>query len=139
MDSSLKSYNTKELGEQIEEMQSDISEQIESINFGGCVHFAHYFSKKLEELGVPYEICYASTWNDMSKAESCSHVMVEIPEIGFVDGIEIADKEAMEKEYKSHIYSGDSTDKVRNMSGWNKEYDRNQNIHLEQLINKHIK
>ena len=139
MDLLRKSYNQEEFLERIGEMQSDISERIASINYGGCIHFAHYFSKKLEELGVPHEICYASTWNDMSKAESCSHVMIEIPEIGFVDGLEIADKEAVEKEYKSYIYSGDNTDGVRNMSGWNDDYDRSQNTHLEQLINKHIK
>ena len=74
----------------IESLQDKISRSIRDINEGGCIHFAYYFSKRLAELKIFHKILFVDidpidlTYNGFVPV---NHVLVWIPEIGYVDGV----------------------------------------------------
>lgn len=61
----------------------------EMLNSGGCVHFAYYLSKKLQELNIKHSLhCFMYTYEDSLDIldSGCRHIVVNIPEVGIIDG-----------------------------------------------------
>lgn len=136
---------TKEL---IYNMQAEIEKKIHCLNNGGCIHFAYYFSKALKLANVPHKIVLANQEPidvRYEYFESVSHVMVYIPEIGYIDGYELFPTKRSyfdlwdDERYKRHLHlSNKKLNNLRNNYRWNPMYSRDQNMKLEKIIQKHI-
>ena len=126
--------------EKIKNLQSDICNQIDSINCGGCIHFAYYLSKQLTALKVEHTILfvnYSPIYLMYSKFNPVSHVAVYVPEIGYIDGEEIFTN--IRHPYKAvRKVSLKKLDHFRNNFEWNSWYDTDQNFRLEHLIQKNL-
>lgn len=123
---------------QVELMQSEIKEKIPSLNCGGCIHFAYYFTERLKELKIPYKVYSFNNWatgKTYSTFKSVHHITVYIDRIGFVDGYKTVQHK--NKRYKCHIRLKD-LNRLRWRSDWNHEYNVNCNQLLEKIINKYI-
>lgn len=128
----------------ISNMQIDIKKSIKNINYGGCIQFAYYFSKALKKLGIQYRIVFLDyftipelTYDNFTPVH---HVMVYIPEIGYIDGEEtsIKAKEFSSQFYRSALMSSKKLDYFRTNFRWSRKYDLTQNSKLEKIISKHI-
>lgn len=132
----------KLLVDKISTLQSKISKSIYGINFGGCIHFAYYFSKRLKELNIDHKIVftdYVPINLSYDQFTSVSHVAVYIKNIGYIDGEDIHEDTSFKKQYIRHVkVSTKKLDAFRNGYEWNDEYDIFQNSRLEILINKYI-
>lgn len=128
----------------INKLQKKISEKIEFINNGGCIHFAYYFSKRLRELGIEHSVAFRHiTQFDLTYARyvPSEHVAIYIEGIGYIDG------ESTVQDFKENYYivkvskriSLKKLDYFRNGHGWNDLYNTEQNHKVGQLINKYIR
>jgi len=130
---------------QIKALQKDIKKYIDSINYGGCVHFAYYFSKKLSYLGIKNHVVFLDKSDPIKISykdfDGVDHAMVFIPNIGYIDGLRIV-KDFRELNYR-YIKSKiplTKLDNFRNMEDiWCSDYDTEQNFLLQDLINEHIR
>ena len=129
--------------DKINKLQKKISEEIEFINCGGCIHFAYYFSKRLRELGIEHSVAFRDiTQFDLTYARytPSQHVAIYIEGIGYIDGISTV------QDFKQNYYivkvtksiSLKKLDYFRNEYEWNYLYDTEQNHKVGQLINKYI-
>ena len=129
--------------DKINKLQKKISEKIEFINSGGCIHFAYYFSKRLRELGIKHSVAFRHTTQfDLTYARyiSSQHVAIYIEGIGYIDG-ESTVQEFKEDYYIVRVSKSISLKKLnyfRNECEWNDLYDTEQNHKVGQLINKYI-
>lgn len=136
------------LKKNIAQMQSNIRDEIYAINRGGCIHFAYYFSKRLHELKIPHKITFL--YDDymfstkISEFESATHVLVYIPEIGYVDGETTYDKSELRGSHyhyrnrKTVKLSVKTLNLFRNTPHWNPTYSKHQNNNLKDIIYSHI-
>lgn len=120
----------------IDDLQYRISDEIENLNYGGCIHFAYYLSKKLKSLNIDHKItlldhCKAFITKDKFRENGVSHVMIFIPEIGFVDGYRTYEGNPpyYYKNYKQISFAVRHYDWI-----WNPSYDTSQNNRLRQII-----
>lgn len=131
----------KNLGEKIKNLQLEIQFRIDHINEGGCIHFAYFLSKKLKELKISHKIIYLNS-SPLEKPRSCAHVVVYIPNIGYVDGRKTIKTKAeltSSRSYKCyHDFSEYEHNHVRLTGNWNWSYWKRQNKLLSYLIKKHI-
>lgn len=133
---------TRELKSKIESMQEELCDRIYSLNSGGCIHFAHYFSKALKNLGVPYKI-YALDRNELyfssyGNFHSVNHVVVYVEGIGYIDGHETVKDPRESYRYRRHIKLKD-TDRLRFDYDWSPFYSGGYyNPILEKIVNKYI-
>lgn len=120
----------------IDDLQCRISEEIEDLNYGGCIHFAYYLSKKLKSLKIEHKIAlldHSKTYitKNMFNQRGINHVMIFIPEIGFVDGYKTYEGTPpyYYKNYKQLSFA------IRkNRYVWNPTYDITQNPRVRQII-----
>ena len=129
------------LRERIIKMQNDIRFKIDCMNQGGCVHFAYYFSKRLRELGIDHKIafgCYDKIDLTYNYYIPSAHLMVYIPEIGFIDGINTSNSINYPRRRVVSM-SLTKLDYFRSELEWNSCYETKQNSKLEKIINKFIK
>lgn len=136
---------TKEV---IFEMQAQIRRSIRCLNNGGCIHFAYYFSAALKTANVPHTIVLTNEDPiDLryQHFQSVSHVMVHIPEIGYLDGYDYYPTERSYfgtwdiERYRRHVkLSNKKLNNFRNNYTWNPSYSRAQNVQLEKIIRKYI-
>lgn len=135
--------------ELIETMQVNISKSINYLNNGGCIHFAYYFSKALKSAGIPYKILLTNEEPidiRYDYFDPVSHVMVQIPGIGYIDGYDFYPEKDnysdqwMEERYSRHfLLSPIKMNKLRLNYTWNQAYRLSQNDKLEKIINRHVK
>lgn len=129
--------------DKINKLQKKISEKIECINYGGCIHFAYYFSKRLRELGIEHSVAFRHTIQfDLTYARyiPSEHVAIYIEGIGYIDG-ESTVQDFKEDHYIVKVSKSISLKKLdyfRNEYEWNYLYDTEQNHKVGQLINKYI-
>ena len=129
--------------DKINKLQKKISKEIDSINNGGCIHFAYYFSKRLRELGIEHSVAFRHTTQfDLTYAryDPSQHVAIYIEGIGYIDG-ESTVQDFKEDYYIVKVSKSISLKKLnyfRNEYEWNDWYDTKQNRKVEQLINKYI-
>lgn len=126
---------------QIKLMQSEIIDNIDNLNSGGCIHFAYYCSKRLTQLKIKHKVLFASfnskikyTYDDF---ESVSHVMVYIPRVGYFDGYKF--EKDVKSNYKYLKFLDLNLNILRNEYPWNDFYNTKQNRKLETIINNYIK
>ncbi len=143
-------YSITKLEKNIIALQKEIFEKIRYINSGGCIHFAYYMAKKLEKLNIPYNIIFidmTSIVTNLDCFKAVDHVVVYVKEIGFFDGTDLwKNKSEFIARYDgyyittvSNIRSDDLKVLTDYNFGWNKLYKIENNILLEQLIDKHLK
>lgn len=143
-------YSITKLEKNIITLQKEISEKIRYINSGGCIHFAYYMAKKLEKLNIPYNIIFIdmiSMVTSLDCFKAVDHVVVYVKGIGFFDGTVLwKNKSEFIARYDgyyittvSNIRSDDLKVLTDYNFGWNKLYKIENNILLEQLIDKHLK
>lgn len=134
----------------IEEIQQKTN-KIESINYGGCVHFAHFLSQSLKKYGYSHNIVAINTSKSISKQlveeYGCCHMVVYIRNIGYVDSKNIykSYKNFFNRYYcESYIsylkfpkYS--CIEELRNKDIWNTEYDKKNNKRIKQIITSSFK
>ena len=122
-------------------LEQDITKKVSHINWGGCVHFAYFLSKRLRELGIDHKIGYLH-WDKIDmrykNMSSINHVTVYIDGIGFIDGEEIL-KHPYTTYKKIERTSLKKLDYYRKNCQWNPDYDKRQNMLVKNLIYKHIK
>ena len=129
----------KELAARIILMQSDIRENIEYINNGGCIHFAYFFSKALKDLKIPHTVLFFNPgpiYTTYSTFESVSHVMVKIGRVGIIDGLRTYDSSFSYSKNKKELSL--SLNRLRKEYEWNFLYDTKQNRKLNKIIRKYI-
>lgn len=123
----------------IKSMQRELRQAIPNLNFGGCIHFAYYFTKALKKAGIDYKV-YGFHHSPIGKTYetfgSIAHVTVWIENIGFVDGHE-TDGHYIDYDYKNHIKLK-NLNRLRYEYEWNPSYDLEDNEVLEKIINKYI-
>jgi len=113
------------------------------INSGGCVHFAYFLSQKLTKFGYAHQIVVINhTWeNDPIESlpfDGCSHMVVFIPKIGYIDAEETYQK-ISDMPYRS-VQSGIlpknyKLNPVRhNKRIWNNWYNRKYNRLIQKTI-----
>ena len=143
-------YSITKLEKNIIALQKEIFEKIRYINSGGCIHFAYYMAKKLEKLNIPYNIIFidmTSIVTNLDCFKAVDHVVVYVKGIGFFDGTDLwKNKSEFIARYDgyyittvSNIRSDDLKVLTDYNFGWNKLYKIENNILLEQLIDKHLK
>lgn len=129
-------------------MQKDIKKSIALLNNGGCIHFAYYFSMALKKANIEHKIWLSNEDPIDIRYDyfnPVAHVMVFIPEIGYIDGYNLY---STKKSYSS-LWSGEKysnhfklssvkLDKLRNNYIWNYCYQKTQNSKLEKIIQKHV-
>ena len=130
-----------DLRSKIKSMQEEIRKNIYSLNCGGCIHFAFYFSKRLEELNIPHKIFLGnknSTKIDVSNFEPVNHVMVYVHKLGYIDGYKTV--RFAKLSFRRHVLTNINLNRrsIRNHPNWNSDYDVSQNRLLNTIIKKHI-
>lgn len=130
----------KDLKKIVKNIQEKLKQKVDSLNSGGCIHFAYYFSDVLTVLGIDHKVYYFNkSWDGpVSRSyrdfEAVSHVMVYIDDIGYIDGY----KTLSLKEVKN-VYSYKSTHKfdlhrLRSKYPWNYTYNKRQNSKVKNVI-----
>lgn len=134
------------LAEIIKDIQTSLD--IPWINNGGCVHFAYFLSSTLKRYGIKHSVIAINrkyqgiTIKDIFN-EGCSHLVVYIKEIGYIDAERTEDK--LSKFYTFDIISERVTDDIdlnelRNTDVWRELYDKQKyNKVLESTISKKFK
>lgn len=133
--------------EQVFEMQSEILASINHINNGGCIHFAYFFSRALKAAKIPHKVCFFN-YDPISLGylsfESVSHVMIYIPNIGYIDGYHTykSRKDYFKKydeQYQKIVnISLVKLNYFRRTKSWNHTYPTRQNSLLSKIVNKHV-
>lgn len=133
------------LANQIKQLQRNLDRKVESLNCGGCIYFAYYFSEKLKELHIEHKffiVHYQPIDIRKGKSDGFIHVMIYIPEIGYIDGESIYSslKEYMPyRKYYRHIkLSKSKVETLIHERSWNPSYNINQNAVILSNINKYI-
>lgn len=129
------------LKEKIENMQKELNEKIHHLNSGGCIHFAFYFSKQLEELNIPHKIFFGDRDRiNITKDyfDTVNHVMVYISKLGYVDGYTTIKYAKLEYRKTKLMKIDLSPKEIRFHWDWSPLYDTTQNILLQSIIKKHI-
>jgi hypothetical protein len=134
--------------ELVYKMQVDIRKSIHSLNNGGCIHFAYYFSKALKSVNIPHRILLTNQEPidiRYDYFEPVSHVLVYIPGIGYIDGYELFPTQVSyfdqwsNERYQRHFnLTNKKLNNLRNDYQWNRNYSISQNRRLEKIIQKHI-
>jgi len=112
--------------------------------------FCLLYGKKLEKLNIPYNIIFidmTSIVTNLDCFKAVDHVVVYVKGIGFFDGTDLwKNKSEFIARYDgyyittvSNIRSDDLKVLTDYNFGWNKLYKIENNILLEQLIDKHLK
>lgn len=129
----------------IRNLQEELIDSLEFINYGGCVHFAYYFSNALKELKIDHKVVFLANRSNIDESiknyDTFSHIMIHIPKIGYVDGHDTFKTKRDLNSYESmRKKSSKKTDLnlFRMRPGWNTEYDTSNNEYLEATINKYI-
>lgn len=134
------------VAEIIKDIQTSLD--IPWINNGGCVHFAYFLSSTLKRYGIKHSVIainrkyYGITIKDIFN-EGCSHLVVYIKGIGYIDAEKTEDK--LSNFYSFDIVSDRVTDdidlnKLRNTDVWRELYDRKKyDKVLESTISKKFK
>lgn len=117
------------LVEKISKLQKFNKRNICDLNQGGCIQFAYYFSKELKKLKVNHEVVlldYSTIKKYYFEAFiSVNHVLVYIPTIGYVDGINTYSEEYLFKKYDlSPIPDKFPLNKYRLKANWNTDYNK---------------
>jgi len=125
--------------------------KINDINRGGCVHFAYYLSNALKRHGYDHKLVLLNIWQKVNlnlfNNEGCSHIVVYIKEIGYIDA-KIIHKSYLDfyklNYYNNNIYKYSlpknySLEEIRNAKFWNNTYDRRYNKFIERTINSKFK
>lgn len=137
----------KLLKEQLKDLQVVIRHKIPYINYGGCVHFAYFLAKKLEELKIEYKVVLSNYKSDSTELPdfeydifTVSHVQIYVTGIGCIDGISIRPLSAMKrnKDIKFYSLNLDQLNYYRSIDGWNSAYNVKNNSSLFNYINHHI-
>lgn len=134
----------KSLKKRIKNLQKDITDDIRYVNNGGSVHFSYFFAKKLEELGINYEVILLSPYKYLSDDFDFSpayHVAIYVKNIGVIDAEDTESLKKTKRSYrfcKSYKISLKELDRYRKIEGWNDFYDKHQNRHLSYLIKRNL-
>lgn len=134
----------KSLKKRIKNLQKDITDNISYVNNGGCAHFSYFFAKKLEELGINYEVILLSPYRYLSDDFDfipVYHVAIYVEGIGVIDAEDIGSLKKTKRTYnfcKSYKISLKELDRYRKVEGWNHFYNRSQNRHLNYLIKRNL-
>lgn len=132
------------LRDRISSLNNEVETNIDCLNHGGCIHYARFLGYKLKRLGIDCEAFLIHDEEDYTfskiKAFGCLHVLLYIPELGFVDstGIHKGIPEMYQNEVIWEKNYAISTLKHFNRAYWNPTYNTSQNKLLKKLINKHI-
>lgn len=135
------SYDITVLQSQIVKLQERINSNISEINFGGCIHFAYYFSKKLNELNIPHKVFfgnYDSIDLRYEYLDSVNHVMIYIEGIGYIDGKKTLTSSPNYRYKRCLKVSEKKLNTMRKTCDWNNWYETSNNTYLSKLINKFI-
>lgn len=129
--------------EKLHKMQKEIYSTIPCLNYGGCIHFAWFLSKRLKKLNIKHFLYYhlhESYPHNISNIlqYGIHHVTVYIPSIGFIDGYKTVSFKDRKNYYKYNRRAKISIDTVRNLDIWNSMYDTKHNVLLEKIIKRHI-
>lgn len=142
----------------VKEMQSDIMQNIECINEGGCGHFANLFYKSCKEKYPSMRLVVFSIWGERflrankkeikrwncGVGDSCNlkhtsvgHVAVKVYGFTF-DGEDILVNNATPSGRKpvGH-YTEKELEVALKYGSWNNSYDTHQNKKLKTIISKH--
>lgn len=131
--------NYKDLEERIKLIQEELRNKVFSLNSGGCIHFAYYLSSALEILNIPHKVYFcdyyplSTTYADFN---SCHHVLVYIPEIGYVDGHKTKNS-LKEYSYKRNLRL--NINRLRTEYDWNELYNKEKyNSVVSETIKKYL-
>lgn len=135
----------KVLKKQIKKLQEEIKSSIEDLNSGGCIKFAYYLSQELHKQKIPFKICLTDkddlvsfNYNDFY---SPYHVLVYIPNIGFVDGYETFTLNRLRQKYRYCQTRKISLTKIYSFMKdhtWNDTYDPKYDHLLQELIKDNL-
>lgn len=125
---------TQKLHSIVLNMQEEIRDRIDSLNNGGCVHFAYFFHKELVKHKINHKVYFMDYFfTPVSVEEPPNHVVIKIEGIGVIDGYKT--KKGF-SHYRKH-YKKDLR-KIMNHSDWNNQYDKSQNRLLSSIIKEHL-
>lgn len=124
--------------DQIQNLHEVLKKEIVNLNYGGCIHFAYFCSKRLRVLNIPHSVYlfdYVPINNTYKHFKSVTHVGIYTPETGGFDGVKFKDfKKIYDYQRKVTL----NLEKLRSDYEWCSVYDTSQNEKLEQLINTYI-
>ena len=130
----------------IKNLQKDLYEYVPCLNSGGCGRFVYYMAKKLEDLNIPYSICYGNLYRflgeiklTLKEFEVPSHIFLYVRNIGYFDGYTfIKNPKKTYIYYKNYKSSLQYLHKYINNYEWNCMYEITYDESVKKLINKHI-
>ena len=129
-----------ELERKIAIIQEKLSQKISTLNNGGCIHFAYYFSLALKRLKIPYKVYLAHSWrpigNTYATFIAVSHVVVYVEGIGYIDGHNT--DFSIKEQYKYCRQTKLNLDILRSSYKWNDAYRWKNNKTLEKIINTYL-
>lgn len=128
------------LRENILNMQREILDRIDRLNNGGCIHFGYFCSKQLCYLGISHKV-YFFRQEKLTNMRPCSHVMIYIKDIGYIDGYKILKSPPRgfwHNHRKGFRPDVEELRKLRNRTGWSLDYKKTQNQILSNIIRKHL-
>lgn len=130
------------------QMQEEIQMFIKKLNSGGCIHFAYFFSQALRLKHISHKICfmdYEPISLSYQNFDAVSHVMVFIPNIGYIDGYNLyVNKNAYLNHYNEPFtatvkLSLTKLEIFRTECSWNHAYNKRQNKQLSKIISNHVR
>lgn len=122
---------------QILNLQKELNSRITNINKGGCIHFAYFLSKRLNELNISNKVYFLNVKQHhiVYPEQSADHVMVKVDKIGLIDGTSILKSFS---NYKRRRQFKEDWRIVLKNPNWSKVYKKTQNQLLNNIIKKHL-
>lgn len=134
----------KKLKRSFKKLNKDIKKHTNSINRGGCVHFAYFLSKKLRSLKIEHSIVFGS-WEPIPGVKhlnTVTHIMVHIEGIGYIDGTDIFKKVSSKYKYVKIVKAATlplkKFERYCWIYGWNPQYNTDQNVLVANFIDTYI-